>query len=433
MPVLQRSDHLAAFPASPCQVRVSFRKFGLLNDGRLAVLTSLRESAARPSSLRVALRRAEGRTLVKACDPSTRCSPAPSSSSAANLVLHENAAACELSSLSFEHTTWSIHRVRRAGRNFDVLTVATQSGSCRPQARLDVHATSTRCHPNVSMLDVSKRRFRPRAPLSDAWQGVRAGRHSQRIFEQPCASKLSQTSDFQYDILRCTWISHVALPVSGARWSSWLQVPTTHSTLLEVTQESLPIFRLRSRSRACLGCLCRRDCSPRRYGPEEAQLRAKHNRGRRDEARARWDARRASKFTAALDSTRATFPHEHITKAHAGRASSLPKLQEPFLISPRRPRRESRLPAEKLRCARSRLCCSINRSTRSLVLLGIQKGRVHCRFALAESPTVDRSLSSHPGPDSIRRLQSPHVETTAGTSFLCCVLYAISFKTKRHI
>lgn len=67
-----------------------------------------------------------------------------------------------------------------------------------------------------------------------------------------------------------------------------------------------------------------------------------------------------AKFTSALNLTRATFPHEHISKAHAGRASSLPKEKEPFShltgISPRRPRRGSRLPAEKLRCARSQLC-----------------------------------------------------------------------------
>lgn len=88
---IRSSRSFSGFPLSGPSLR--FRKFGLLNDWRLAVLTSLRESAARPSSLRVALRRAEVRTLVKACDSSTRCSPTPSSSSAANLVLHEDAAA----------------------------------------------------------------------------------------------------------------------------------------------------------------------------------------------------------------------------------------------------------------------------------------------------------------------------------------------------
>ena len=74
-------------------------------------------------------------------------------------------------------------------------------------------------------------------------------------------------------------------------------------------------------------------------------------------------------------------------KVHAGRACSPQQIigRRPLLmISPWRPRRGSRLPAEKLLCARSlhQLCCT--KSIRSLVLLGTQKGRVHCRSALAE-------------------------------------------------
>lgn len=110
-----------------------------------------------------------------------------------------------------------------------------------------------------------------------------------------------------------------------------------------------------------------------------------------------------------------------------------PALSEESLsrLSPRRPRRGNRLPAEKLRCARSLISTLLStKNIRSLILLALQKGCVHCRSALPIRPpsivcwhlTRTRTRSDCRRPTS-RRPQAPF-------PLLCTV--PVKLKTQRH-
>ena len=327
MLVLRHSDPPAGSPASSRLLRVSF-KFSLLD---LPVRTSVRSTAS-PCASRAILpcaRRADAQGLRSV---GRRCSPTRS------LQVDASQSISDADALSVRDRLDSLNRpaclaLKRAG--FDVL------------------------------------------------QGLRADRRSQHIFE-PCAFRLPQTSSSRCDILRCTRILRRPSSDSGAR----RELARKSRRRIRLSLNGARVFSDLPTTLAPSGPfgICVSPTmqpasvqSGRSFGPGKVPSRSQ---------RVRAELRGAWANSSALTPPRLHFAYI-ITyqKVHAGRACSPQQIigRRPLLmISPWRPRRGSRLPAEKLLCARSlhQLCCT--KSIRSLVLLGTQKGRVHCRSALAE-------------------------------------------------